>query len=115
MQVCRGLSAAHALGIVHRDLKPSNLFLCADGTVKLVDFGIALLADTVATRLTVSGTVMGTPAYLAPEQARGELQVDQRTDLWSLGVVLYEALAGRLPFERDTQPRRLSGSRRLSI
>ncbi|MBI5486711.1 MAG: AAA family ATPase [Deltaproteobacteria bacterium] len=102
VQVCHGLAAAHAVGIVHRDLKPSNLFLCADGTVKLVDFGIALLTDPAATRLTASGAVVGTPAYLSPEQARGIGGVDARTDVWSLAVSLYEALSGRLPFERET-------------
>ncbi|NMC69069.1 MAG: protein kinase, partial [Myxococcales bacterium] len=102
VQVCRGLAAAHAAGIVHRDLKPSNLFLCRDGTVKLFDFGIALVWKAEQTRLTTVGTVLGTPWYLSPEQARGQADLDHRTDLWSLGVVLWEAVVGRTPFARDT-------------
>ena len=103
VQVCRGLAAAHDSGVIHRDLKPSNLFLCTDGTVKLFDFGIALLwTGEQATRLTVAGMVMGTPSYLSPEQARGEIDIDARTDIWSLGVLLYEALSGRRPFDRDS-------------
>jgi tetratricopeptide (TPR) repeat protein len=103
LQVCRGLAAAHDAGVIHRDLKPSNLFLCADGTVKLFDFGIALLwTGEQATRLTVAGTVIGTPSYLSPEQARGETVIDARTDVWSLGVLLYEALSGRRPFDRES-------------
>ena len=102
VQVCRGLAAAHAAGIVHRDLKPSNLFLCRDGTVKLFDFGIALVWNAEQTRLTTVGTVLGTPWYLSPEQARGQPDLDHRTDLWSLGVVLWEAVVGRTPFARET-------------
>ncbi|MCC7535437.1 MAG: protein kinase [Deltaproteobacteria bacterium] len=100
MQMCRGLAAVHQHGIVHRDLKPGNVFLCRDGTAKLLDFGIARF-DPLETRLTQQGMVIGTPAYLAPEQARGEPDVDARADLWALGVVLYQALSGRCPFERD--------------
>jgi tetratricopeptide (TPR) repeat protein len=101
-QVCDGLAAAHGLGIVHRDLKPSNLFLCRDGTVKLFDFGIALLQEGDFTRMTTAGSVLGTPWYLSPEQARGEVTIDLRTDVWSLGTLLYEALAGQPPFARPT-------------
>jgi tetratricopeptide (TPR) repeat protein len=100
-QVCRGLAAAHAQGIVHRDLKPANLFRCADGTVKILDFGIALV-DSGATRLTRTGTVLGTAAYMSPEQVRGDGKLDARTDVWSLGAVLYELIAGQPPFLRDT-------------
>jgi hypothetical protein len=102
VQVCRGLSAAHGAGIVHRDLKPSNLFLCRDGTVKLFDFGIALFWSGEATRLTTAGMILGTPWYLSPEQARGQQDLDARTDVWSLGVALWEALVGRSPFARET-------------
>ncbi|MCC6526810.1 MAG: AAA family ATPase [Polyangiaceae bacterium] len=97
-----GLAAAHALGIVHRDVKPANLFVCADGTVKVLDFGIAFWGAgdgrMPVSRITVPGTVMGTPSYMAPEQASGVGEVDERTDVWGLAAVLYHALAGREPF-----------------
>ncbi|MCC7541353.1 MAG: protein kinase, partial [Deltaproteobacteria bacterium] len=99
-QAARGLAAVHAQAIVHRDVKPSNLFVCADGTLKLLDFGVALMSLR-ETRLTNLGAIVGTPAYLSPEQASGK-PVDARSDVWSLGAVLYEALAGRPPFERET-------------
>ena len=101
VQVCKGLEAAHAAGIVHRDLKPDNLFLCRDGTVKIVDFGIALLA-TDEQRLTRTGIIIGTPSYLSPEQASGEENLDHRVDLWAMGAVLYECLTGEAPFDRET-------------
>jgi tRNA A-37 threonylcarbamoyl transferase component Bud32 len=92
------LEAAHALGIVHRDIKPANIMISADGRVKLTGFGIAHVVG--GTRLTGSG-VIGTPAYLAPEQLQG-MAVTPAVDLWSLGVTLYNAVAGRNPFDRDT-------------
>jgi serine/threonine-protein kinase len=94
-QIANGLGKAHEHGIVHRDVKPSNVMLTKDGGVKLLDFGVALLGESV--RTTKPGTSVGTPAYMSPEQVRGE-PVDSRTDLWSLGVVLYEMLTDRLPF-----------------
>ncbi len=101
LQVCQGLSAAHALGVIHRDLKPANLFRTEDGRFKILDFGVARhTADAV--RLTQTGLVVGTPCYLAPEQARGESGLDGRADVFALGVVLYEALSGRTPFLRDS-------------
>ena len=96
LQIARGLSAAARLGIVHRDIKPANVLIGTDGVLKLSDFG---LARTVGDQqeLTVAGTIMGTVSYLSPEQARSA-ECDQRSDLYSLGVVLFEMLAGRLPF-----------------
>ena len=94
-QIARGLAAAHGRQIVHRDVKPANIVVLPDGTVKLLDFGLAKMAG--ATTLTRLGSSPGTPAYKSPEQTRGE-KVDPRSDLWALGVVLYEMVTGRLPF-----------------
>jgi serine/threonine protein kinase len=103
-EVLDAVGAAHAAGIVHRDLKPENVYLTATTRgrriVKLVDFGIARLATAggAATRLTQPGAVMGTPYYMAPEQARGEQDVGPAADIYAVGVMLFEALSGRLPF-----------------
>lgn len=94
MQLCEGLQLAHSKRIYHRDIKPGNLVVCADRTLKIVDFGIARLA---ASNLTMSGLIVGTPDYMSPEQARGQ-EVDQRSDLFSAGGVLYFMLTGRKPF-----------------
>lgn len=97
-QLLAGLDAAHRQGIIHRDLKPANLLLDEHGTLKICDFGIAKLSG--ATDLTQSDAVLGTPAYKSPEQARGQA-IDHRSDLWSAGVVFFELLTGRRPFEGD--------------
>ncbi len=112
-QVLSALQAAHRQGIIHRDLKPENIFLVRGqdgqpGRVKLLDFGISKVLDEIADphiagdtaqRATRIGTVLGTPLYMSPEQARGLPEIDQRTDLWSVGVVLYEMLVGKPPFD----------------
>jgi len=106
-QACHGAEAAHAAGIIHRDLKPQNVFVCRreDGTdlLKILDFGIAKLEpikhDEVSTE---TGAVLGTPAYMSPEQARGERAIDVRTDVYSLGAILFEMLSGRLPHPGDS-------------
>ena len=112
IQVASALGAAHEVGVVHRDIKPENIMVRPDGLVKVLDFGIAKLtqrmpaggnADMGPLPLvnTEPGMLMGTPKYMSPEQMRG-LEVDERTDIFSLGVVLYEMLAGTAPFEAAT-------------
>jgi len=94
----KGLDYSHRLGIVHRDIKPSNIMLDRNGQIKLTDFGISRVSDL--TRLTRSGEVLGTPAYMSPEQAEGK-EVDERSDIFSAGVLIYEMLAGTNPFIAD--------------
>ncbi|MBX3271400.1 MAG: protein kinase [Sandaracinaceae bacterium] len=101
-QICAGLAAAHARGIVHRDLKPGNVFCCEDGAVKILDFGIARPMSQAGPQLTMAGSVIGTPGFLSPEQAKGDVNIAPAADLWSLGVILYQALSGQNPFMRQT-------------
>ncbi len=104
-QIAEAVSAAHDKGVIHRDLKPSNIKITPEGRVKVLDFGLAKTArDETADRdntVTQAGRVIGTPAYMSPEQARGR-RIDQRTDIWSFGCVMYEMLTGHLPFEGET-------------
>jgi len=110
LQCCRALSATHSKGIVHRDIKPENIFLTKrdgrDDFVKIVDFGIAKMSDVETDgapgrKLTKTGMIFGTPEYMSPEQAAGK-ELDHRVDVYALGIILYECLAGRVPFEGDT-------------
>jgi serine/threonine-protein kinase len=100
IQICDALQYAHDRGIVHRDLKPSNLMVTADGKVKLTDFGIA--KDLDATSLTATGRTLGTAAYMAPEQIRGNPPISHKTDLYALGIVFYQMLTGKMPFEGNS-------------
>jgi serine/threonine protein kinase len=98
-QICDGLVEAHKLGVVHRDLKPSNIMIDKEGNVRIMDFGIARSLE--AKGLTGAGVMIGTPEYMSPEQVEGK-DVDHRSDIYSLGVILYEMVTGRVPFEGDT-------------
>ncbi len=109
-QLCKALTRAHEKGVIHRDIKPNNVFLTREGDdifVKLLDFGIAktetvLRSTTADRRSTLAGESLGTPFYMSPEQFRSAKQIDSRSDLWSVGVLVYEALTGKLPFVAET-------------
>ncbi len=107
LQATDALSAAHNAGIIHRDIKPENIMVRPDGYVKILDFGLAKLAESEQIKNgtfdgTMKGAIIGTPAYMSPEQASGDF-IDHRTDLWSIGIVLYEMIAGKNPFKKESR------------
>jgi serine/threonine-protein kinase len=99
IDICTGMQIAHQQGIIHRDLKPANILINEEGLLKIVDFGVAAAAKSGDTQLTKTGYVIGSPKYMAPEQILGK-KVDERADIYSLGVILYEMLAGTPPYSR---------------
>src|SRR5204863_8732357 len=100
VHLCAALQHAHDQGIIHRDLKPSNLMIDKDGTVKLTDFGIA--KDTDVTALTAANSTVGTASYMSPEQFEGNLELTNKSDLYSMGVMFYELLTGKKPYKAET-------------
>jgi serine/threonine protein kinase/DNA-binding CsgD family transcriptional regulator len=99
-QICLALDYAHRVGLIHRDIKPANIYITPDGQIKIMDFGLAIPRASDFKRLTAVGTIIGTPAYLSPEQAQG-LTLDPRTDIYSTGIVMFEMITGILPFDAD--------------
>jgi serine/threonine-protein kinase len=99
-QICRGLDAAHEQGIIHRDIKPQNVLIDHRGEIKLMDFGIARMAEAPEA-MTQAGLIVGTPHYMSPEQVQGK-QLDARSDVYAVGVLIYEMLVGRRPFESSS-------------
>ena len=104
-EVCNALTTAHKKGVVHRDIKPDNILIAKDGTVKLIDLGIAkIVEDASAAELTLENTIIGSPLYASPEQCRNSKEVDYRSDLFSIGSTMYHMLAGKRPFDGDSIP-----------
>ena len=101
--ILSGLAFAHGKGLIHRDIKPSNVLVDGQGRARIMDFGIAILAGAGDKRLTATGATIGSPWYMSPEQIQRPKQLDQRTDIYSLGIVLYEMLAGNVPFDGETE------------
>jgi serine/threonine protein kinase/DNA-binding CsgD family transcriptional regulator len=99
-KICYALDYAHSRGLIHRDIKPANIYLTPDHQIKIMDLGLAMPIEAREKRLTATGSIIGTPAYLSPEQAQGK-KLDARTDLYSLAIVMYELLTGQLPFDAD--------------
>jgi serine/threonine-protein kinase len=107
LQACEAMTEAHRIGTVHRDLKPGNLFLNNEGggrSIKVIDFGISKIADETQVSVTATFSALGTARYMSPEQVRSAKHVDGRSDVWSLGVILYELLTGKPPFEGENVP-----------
>src|SRR5215831_378522 len=100
--ILRGLAFAHSKGVIHRDVKPSNVLIDSQGRARIMDFGIAILAGAGEKRVTATGAVVGSPWYMSPEQIQRPRELDLRTDIYSLGIVLYEMLAGDVPFNGET-------------
>ena len=99
VQICEGLNEAHSKGITHRDIKPENILIDEKGKVKIVDFGLAKVKN-ISKGITKAGSTLGTIKYMSPEQIRNQ-KVDQRSDIWSFGVILYEMITGRYPFKGE--------------
>src|SRR6185503_9934258 len=118
-QLCDALDTAHQAGIVHRELKPQSVMVCAKtnraDVVKVVDFGISRSLATQTEYQTQRGTVMGTPAYMSPEQADGDPEIDERSDIFSLGVMIYQMLSGALPFPSAGLTPRQQANRRATL
>ena len=101
-QVCLGLGYAHSAGIIHRDIKPDNILLTRDGMVKVADLGLAKVEDKSDSGLTQLGMAIGTPNYISPEQVRGEIDVDWRSDIYSLGATMFHCVTGKIPYDGNT-------------